>query len=595
MLAQEYSASSIFGHNDYEQPVPFYTAYHHQVGFIEADVFLHKQRLMVAHSRMQIKPENTLEKLYLEPLKKAIDENDGFVYPDSSKKLTLMVDLKTEGVTTLDALVKLLKKYPSLIACPTLQVAISGNVPDTSLWSQFPNFIYFDGRPGIDYNDNQLKRICLISDNFRNYAKWNGRGVPTAQEREKVNAIVNETHSKGKQIRFWAVPDFSNAWIQLMKLNVDILNTDNVSALKEFIANFTNSTFYNTSPHKVYTPQHQAEKEQTPKNIILMIGDGMGLAHLYGSYTANGGKLNIFNIKDIGFSITSAADAYNTDSAAGGTALAIGQKTNCRHISVDTTGTPFPSIAELLKKNGYNTALITSGDIIDATPAAFYAHQSERNLTDGIVSDLLLSNSDILIGSGMKHFKTTSQNDNLLNNFRNKNYFITESIDSLINADSDRILVLDEKASVSISSGRGDFLTKALQFGLKTFSASSDPFFIMLESAQIDWGGHGKDMEYVVQETLDFDRVVGEAMRFVDESKETLIIVTSDHETGGLSLFDGDESKGYIQGHFSTEDHTGVPVPVFAYGAGSELFRGVYQNTAIYQKIFELLKGDLHK
>jgi len=109
----------------------------------------------------------------------------------------------------------------------------------------------------------------------------------------------------------------------------------------------------------------------------------------------------------------------------------------------------------------------------------------------------------------------------------------------------------------------------------------------MAEGAQVDYGGHKNDLPYVTSEVLDFDRLVGAALKFADEDGETLVVVTADHETGGLSLLDGDFSKGYVGGQFSTHDHSAIPVPVFAYGPGSQLFEGVYENTALFGKILK--------
>ncbi|MNL24590.1 Alkaline phosphatase 3 precursor [compost metagenome] len=140
-----------------------------------------------------------------------------------------------------------------------------------------------------------------------------------------------------------------------------------------------------------------------------------------------------------------------------------------------------------------------------------------------------------------------------------------------------------------MKAGRGEFLAKSLAKATSTFAKSKNPFFIMAEGAQIDYGGHQNNVEYVVREMLDFDKVVGQAMEFVDKNPETLLIVTADHETGGLSLIDGNIEKGYVHGSFSTNDHTAVPVPVFAYGPGAQNFMGVYQNIEIYTKIVEVL------
>ena len=115
-------------------------------------------------------------------------------------------------------------------------------------------------------------------------------------------------------------------------------------------------------------------------------------------------------------------------------------------------------------------------------------------------------------------------------------------------------------------------------------------FFMMAEGSQIDYGGHANNLAQVITENADFDRMVGDALRFADADGETLVIVTADHETGGLTLTDGNIGKGYVLGNFSTNDHTGTPVPVFAYGPHAGDFRGVYSNTEIFYKILSLIK-----
>jgi len=114
---------------------------------------------------------------------------------------------------------------------------------------------------------------------------------------------------------------------------------------------------------------------------------------------------------------------------------------------------------------------------------------------------------------------------------------------------------------------------------------------MMVEGSQIDHGGHSNNLKQVITENSDFDQVVGNALRFADEDGETLVIVTADHETGGLTLLDGNIKNGYVWGDFSTNDHTGTPVPVFAYGPHAGDFRGVYQNTEIFNKILALIKA----
>jgi alkaline phosphatase len=232
---QEYTASSVFAHNDYVRAVPFYTAYALQVGFIEADVFLHEGDLLVAHHEHEIEKGKNLETLYLKPLLNEIKKNKGFIYADQGLRLTLMIDLKTEGMPTLDKLVEQLNKYPELTSCSTLQFMISGSVPDPKQWNNYPGFIYFDGRPHIPYTRDQLKRISMISTNFRDHAQWDGTGVLHDSDLKKIMSLIDEVHARGKAIRFWATPDFRDAWQELMRLKMDVIVTDDVAGLAAFI------------------------------------------------------------------------------------------------------------------------------------------------------------------------------------------------------------------------------------------------------------------------------------------------------------------------------------------------------------------------
>jgi len=588
--AQQYTSSLVFAHNDYVQPIPFYAAYQFQVGYIEADIFLQNGKLLVAHTQAEIDPTITLDSLYLKPLLKQINSNGGYAYKDIKKSLNLMIDLKTEGLATLHALVKLLEHYPKLRTAKNFEIVISGNVPEPARWVEFPSFIHFDGRPGKSYTTEQLARVSLISAAFTDYSRWNGKGVLPASDLQKIQQVRAETHAAGKKLRFWAAPDFENAWIQLMKLNVDVIGSDQVSNLITFIDAIPKSTYTNRAFHQAYQPAQDHDRLASPKNIILFIGDGTGLAQLFSGYTANRGALSLFQIDDIGFVFTSAADSYITDSAAGATAIASGIKTKNRFIGVDSLGNKLMPITDRLKEKKFRTAIISNGDITDATPASFYAHQPERSLSEAIALDFLSTQNDILIGGGLAAFNKRKDNRNLMTELSHKGYATAERIGSMDAIANDRFVVLDDSASRSISQGRGDFLTSSFSKTVSTFTKSKDPFFIMLEAAQIDWGGHNNDLEYVIREVLDFDRVIGAAMKFVDENKETLLIITADHETGGLSLLDGKLNAGFVHGNFSTNDHTPIMVPIFAYGPGAGFFTGVYPNTGIHSKLIEFLK-----
>jgi alkaline phosphatase len=409
----------------------------------------------------------------------------------------------------------------------------------------------------------------MISDNFRNYSGWNGKGVIVKSEQMSLLGVIEHAKELGKPVRFWGSPDEANAWIQLKNIGVTVLNTDKPGDLAVFLERSSTTAFTNRVRQPVYTPTNRIASAKKPKNVIFLIGDGMGLAQVYSAYTANYGALNLFQIRDIGLSLTHSSDSYITDSAAGATAMACGEKTNNRALGVDPKGKRLKSILSDL--SGYCTTIITMGDVTDATPAAFYAHQPDRSMTAQITDDYLKQPSDMLIGGGAKHFLDREEAKHLSAGGK---------------------LTLTDDSVISKMKGRGDYFRASLNASIRHCSSKGSSFFIVAEGAQIDHGGHQNNMEYVVSELLDFDQAVGAALRFADDNKETLVLITADHETGGLSLLDGDFKKGYVHGHFSTSDHTGIPVPVFAYGPGSENFRGVYQNTEIYHKLKSLLRND---
>jgi alkaline phosphatase len=234
--AQQYSSSSIFAHNDYVQKKPLLLAYDKQVGFIEADVFLIEGKLLVAHTRIEVDPNKTLELMYLKPLALLVEKNKGYAYPDTSKTLTLMIDLKTNGEPTLDALVEALNNYPTLTHSKTLQVAVSGDMPKPDKWINYPSFIKFDGRPGVTYSAEQLARVKLISNSFSEYSRWNGKGELKTEEQYRLTQIIDAAHALGKPMRFWAIPDNPMGWKKLMSMKVDILNTDKVEDLAAFLS-----------------------------------------------------------------------------------------------------------------------------------------------------------------------------------------------------------------------------------------------------------------------------------------------------------------------------------------------------------------------
>lgn len=580
-----YSTANAHAHNDYEKPFPFFEAYNQQFGSIEADVFLQNGTLLVAHEAGQLTTAKTLSALYLQPLQAAIQKNKGYAYADTGRALQLMIDIKTEAVSTLNQLIKILDSFPAITQANSVIITISGNRPDPAQFNTYPAYIHFDGELNKNYTADALSRIIMLSDNFKTYSRWNGKGRIPETEMKAIASAIAKAHALNKKVRFWNAPDIINSWYSFIQLGVDFINTDRVVAIATFLKQLPDRTYTSPVTYPVYKPLYRNDGAGKPvKNIILLIGDGTGLAQLYAGYTANKGALNVFNMHYTGLSKTSSYDNYITDSAPGSTAFSSGEKTNNRYVGVDHTGRALTLLPILFRKRNMKTGIITSGDITDATPADFYAHQTERSSSDAILNDLLQAPVDLIMGKGSDKVQNTTLQ-------KLKQHFnIVSTVDSVQNNYTKPWMEIENRAGLPFLKGRGDWSQQAFNKAIQFLAPNKAGFFLMLEGAQIDHGGHANQLPWLVSEVLDFDQVIAKAMAFADSNGETLVIVTADHETGGLSLTGGDYEKGYISGQFSTEDHTAIPVPVFAYGPGAQLFTGVYENTAIFFKILQAMR-----
>jgi len=346
------------------------------------------------------------------------------------------------------------------------------------------------------------------------------------------------------------------------------------------------STYQNTSFYDV-TPVNRKFSRKKPKNVILLIGDGMSIPQIYAGMTANKGNLNLNNFKHVGFSKTYSANRYVTDSGAGGTAIATGHKTNNSAIGVDSSKNSVPSILEIAQANGLATGIVVTTNILDATPAAFVAHVPNRSMMADIAVDFTETGPDVFIGGGKEYFKNGKDGRNLLSELTAKGYHVCDTITELVKIRSGKLAGLLTENRVS---KRGDQLPVTTGVALDILDDHKKGFFLMVEGSEIDGGGHSNDITYTVEEMLDFDRAVGKALEFAAKDGKTLVVVTADHETGGLTLVDGDLSTGKITGRYSTSGHTGLMVPVFAYGPGAEVFGGIDENTSFFNKFISLLK-----
>lgn len=325
------------------------------------------------------------------------------------------------------------------------------------------------------------------------------------------------------------------------------------------------------------------------KNVILMIGDGMSLMHVYSAWTANRGKLYLENCEVTGLSKTYCANKLVTDSGAGGTAMAIGQKTNYHSVGVDVNGNPQPSLIKLAKQKGMSTGVAVTCRLWDATPADFCCHNTDRDNEDEIIADYVNCEADYVVGGGAKKFENRKDGRNIFKELEQKGYQVARSWEECKNLKSGKIFAVTDSVDTPLPAERGDRLAQSSLKGIELLNQNPNGFFMMIEGSQLDDYGHFNDLDLLMQETHDFDRTVGKILEWAAKDGETLVVVTADHETGGLTLIDGDKDKGEIKCKFSTTGHSGVMVPVYAFGPGAELFTGIYENTDIFHKIKSLL------
>lgn len=328
---------------------------------------------------------------------------------------------------------------------------------------------------------------------------------------------------------------------------------------------------------------------KTPKNVILLIGDGMGLSQLSSAQFFGENTPNLEQFPVVGLIKTSSSAQLITDSAAGATAFACGKKSYNGAIGVDSDSTSVENITEVLGLKNMASGVVATSTITHATPASFYAHVPSRNMHEAIAKDMTTSNISYFAGGGLQYFDKREDGNNLLTVLENQGFAIdTTAIPE--NATDKMGILLAENAMPTIIEGRGDFLTAASVKGIECLSKAEGGFFLMIEGSQIDWGGHANDADYLISEMLDFDKTIGAVLDFAKSNGETLVIVTADHETGGLTLGPNESNYNDIAPVFSTGGHSATMIPVLAYGPGSESFTGIYENTEIYHKIMAALK-----
>ena len=337
-----------------------------------------------------------------------------------------------------------------------------------------------------------------------------------------------------------------------------------------------------------------ARNDNDPKNIIIYIGDGMGVAHITAGKIALG-ELNLERFAVTGLVTTHAENELISDSAAAATALATGHKTYNRAISVSADKKPLKTIFEFAAELGKSTGVVVTSSVTHATPAAFFAHIEDRRKHADIAEQILNSGLDVLIGGGWAYFIPQSNagsrrqdNKNLLESLETRMPVVL-SHDKLP-GQGKKLAALLAPDGLPKAADRDYSLAELTQVALRILSKNHKGFVLLVEGSQIDWAAHDQDHDGIIEEMIDFDVAVGAGHDFAQQHGSTLIIVTADHETGGFAIHEGSMKTNQVTSTgFTTSGHTAAMVPIFAYGPGSHNFSGIQDNTQIGQTLINLL------
>ncbi|MCR5352471.1 MAG: alkaline phosphatase [Bacteroidales bacterium] len=359
------------------------------------------------------------------------------------------------------------------------------------------------------------------------------------------------------------------------------------------LSKYANDQFREDDQYTVAQPYQTVDVKQPKskkiKNIIVMIGDGMGLEQVSVGWVLNGGHLNLDNFPVTGFSRTYATDRLITDSCAGGSALATGVKTRYYYMGVDPEGNPVPSVLHRAQQKGMKTGVAVTCRINDATPLDFVGHSLDRDDEETNAAQFVDSNVDFLTGGGIRFWQNRADGRDLVQEMKDKGYTFVDKPEDLAQVHDGRVLGLFAPLEMEPALDRGpvleDCATKALEL-----LDNKKGFFLMIEGSSIDDWGHRQKVGHMAEELFDFDRTVGKVLEWAEKDGHTLVVVTADHATGGLTLVGGSLEERNVKVHFSTKGHNGILVPVYAYGPGAEAFVGVHENAEIGQILRALMK-----
>ena len=332
-------------------------------------------------------------------------------------------------------------------------------------------------------------------------------------------------------------------------------------------------------------------KGKKVKNIIFMIGDGMGLEQLSTAWIVNNRHLNITdNFPYVGLQWTYSASKLVTDSAAAGTALFTGSKTNNGMLAMSPDGQPLETLPEYARSKGWKTGMSVVCRICDATPAAYAAHHANRDSLYSITSQMVDCGLDFISGGGLKWWENRPDGRDLTAEVEAKGYTFVRDLESLKAVEEGPVIALTAYTELPPALDRGTEHQEAVLKALELLDDNKKGFFLMVEGSCIDDWCHANKVGFAVEEILDFDRTVGAVLEWAAQDGETLVIVTADHSTGAMTLLGGNVEGQSVAVNYANTGHNGVALPVYAWGPGAEKFVGIYENAELSQMIKEIIK-----
>ncbi len=343
--------------------------------------------------------------------------------------------------------------------------------------------------------------------------------------------------------------------------------------------------------------------DNTPRNIILFIGDGMGVAQITAAKIVQD-ELNLERFSVMGLVTTDSENSLITDSAAAATALATGYKTDNGAIAVAPDKKPLKTLFEYAQELGKSTGVVVTSSVTDATPAAFMAHSSDRHNQEDIAEQIVNSGVDVLIGGGWAYFIPQSNEGSLRSDAKNLLSALERKMPLVLSHEkmgaygkNNTLAALLAPVRLPKATQRNYTLAELTEEAIDLLSKNHEGFILMVEGSQIDGAAHDQNPEEIISEMMDLDGAVGTGLDFARQTGNTLIIVTADHETGGFAVHGGSiVNRQVTTSGFTTTGHTATLVPIFAYGPGSTNFSGIQDNTRIGKTLIDLiLQKDINK